>query len=150
MVEQALEWLRTAAGWLLLGFSLLILETLLPGAFLMWFGLAALATGVLAWLLPALSWHAEVISFALLSIGTVLGYKLYRKRHPAKQEGPQRNRRAEELLGRVFELSEPIVNGVGKIKQGDLRWTVRGPDLPLGSKVRLKSYRNMIFEVESA
>jgi len=147
-----LEWLRNAGGtgWMALGLVLLIAETFAPGAFLMWFGLAALVTGLISWLIPALPWQFEIVCFALLSLGSILGYRWWQQTHPSKEPQVLRNRRGEEPLGRVFELQDAIVNGMGKIKLGDALWTVHGPDLPAGARVRLTAFTDMSYQVEPA
>lgn len=148
-----IEWLEsiTAAQWLIAGLLLMILEVFVPGAFLIWFGLAALLVGVLAWLLPALPWQAEVLLFALLSIGTVLGYRSWRKRVPAPaSQEPLLNRRAQQFVGRIFALEQSIENGRGKIKVGDALWTVSGPELPSGSRIRVIGTKDQILEVVAA
>lgn len=38
-------------------------------------------------------------------------------------------------MGRTFTLSEPIINGRGKINVDDSTWRVEGPDLPAGTPV---------------
>src|SRR5437868_10703999 len=58
------------------------------------------------------------------------------------------NLRNNQYIGRVFELSEPIVNGRGKIKSGDTFWTVSGLDLPVGSKVKVIGADGIILKVE--
>ena len=64
------DWLTTWSvwHWLVLGFVLLIAETLVPGVFLLWWGLAAIvAAGVMA-LVPSLSLTALAIFYAILAI----------------------------------------------------------------------------------
>ncbi len=58
-------------GWFVLGGVLLVAEILLPGAFLLWLGLAALATGALAWLV-VMGWQIQVLAFAALAVICVL------------------------------------------------------------------------------
>ena len=47
------------------------------------------------------------------------------------------NRRAEALVGRVFTLEKPIVDGFGTVRIDDTIWRVAGPDVPAGSRVRV-------------
>lgn len=146
-----LEWLQaaTSAHWLTLGLALLVLEVLLPGAFLMWFGFGALATGLIAWLIPELGWQGECVVFAVLSIASVLLFKRWRQLHPpAGTDQPLLNNRLASLVGRVVDLSEPIVNGRSRVQIGDALWTVIGPDLPAGSKVRISGAQGLDLIVE--
>ena len=64
------DWLTTWSvwHWLVLGFILLIAETLVPGVFLLWWGLAAIvAAGVMA-LVPSLSLTVLAVFYAILAI----------------------------------------------------------------------------------
>ena len=137
--------------WLIAGMVLLVLEIFAPGAFLLWFGIAALVVGFAVWLVPALPWQVQIIAFALLSIGALLGYRAWRKRVPDRPDDqPLLNKRTEQMIGRVFILDQAITNGRGKIKVGDALWTVSGPDLAVGATVRVLSVREQILQVEAA
>ncbi len=54
---------------------------------------------------------------------------------PADQ--PFLNRRADALVGRIFTLEKPIVDGAGTVRIGDTVWRVNGPDVPAGSRVKV-------------
>ena len=64
------DWLTTwlVWHWLVLGFVLLIAETLVPGVFLLWWGLAAIVTAGVMALMPSLSLTALAIFYAILAI----------------------------------------------------------------------------------
>lgn len=63
---------------------------------------------------------------------------------------PALNRRGEQYIGRVFTLTEPIVNGVGKVKVDDTTWKVNGDDMEAGAKVRVVAIDGTVFKVEAA
>ena len=139
----------TPTEWFIAGMVLLLLEVFAPGAFLLWFGIAALLVGSAVWLLPMLPWQVQIIAFALLSISALVGYRAWRKRRPAPQvDQPLLNKRVEQMIGRVFTLEQAIVDGRGKIKVGDALWTVIGSDLGVGSRVRVIGAREQMLEVE--
>jgi hypothetical protein len=147
-----LEWLQAATGahWLTLGLLMLVLEVLVPGAFLMWFGFGAIVTGLIAWLIPSLGWQGECLLFAALSIASVLLFRRWRQSHPpASTDQPLLNNRVASLIGRVLDLSEPIVNGRARVQIGDALWTIVGADLPAGSKVRISGARGLDLIVEA-
>lgn len=141
----------TPTEWFIAGFVLLLLEVFAPGAFLLWFGVAALLVGSAVWLLPMLPWQVQIVAFALLSIGALVGYRAWRKRRPAPQvDQPLLNKRVEQMIGRVFILDQAIVNGRGKVKVGDALWTVVGGDMAVGSRVRVIGAHEQMLEVEPA
>ena len=47
------------------------------------------------------------------------------------------NRRADALVGRVFTLEKPIIDGAGTVRIDDTVWRVAGPDTPAGSRARI-------------
>ncbi len=125
-------------GWWTLGILLLIAEILVPGIFLMWFGLAALLTGVVDWLFPALAWQWQMVIFAALSLALVFGLRpLVTRRLKEETDHPDLNRRLHSLVGQTATLVQPIENGHGKVKIGDTFWRVTGPDLPRDTKVKV-------------
>jgi len=141
----------TPTEWFIAGLVLLLLEVFAPGAFLLWFGIAAMIVGSAVWLVPVLPWQVQIVAFALLSVGALVGYRAWRKRVPAAQvDQPLLNKRAEQLIGRVFILDQAIVNGRGKVKVGDALWTAIGSDLGVGSRVRVIGVREQMLEVELA
>jgi len=135
--------------WWVLGFGLLIAEVLLPGTFCLWMGLAALVTGLAAWLIPGLHWQTEVVVFAVLSFVAV---GLWFRFKPMSKAAPDTglNQRGRNYVGQVFELVEPISNGVGKARVEDTVWRVAGPELSAGSKVRVLSVDGATLRVEAA
>lgn len=134
--------------WWVLGFGLLIAEVVLPGTFCLWMGLSAFVTGIAAWLIPGLHWQTEVVVFAVLSFVAV---GLWFRFKPMSKAAPDTglNQRGQGYVGQVFELVEPISNGIGKARVEDSVWRVSGPELPSGSKVRVKSVEGATLQVEA-
>lgn len=136
--------------WLGLGLVLMAAETIVPGAFLLWFGLAALVMGGVVWLFPDMYGLVQAIVFSGLSVSAVLIYRSYfRPREPASTQ-PLLNRRSEQYVGRVFVLDSAIENGFGKILIGDSRWTVAGDPLPAGARVVVTGVDGMNLQVRAA
>jgi len=137
-------------AWFLAAAVLMILELALPGVFLIWFGLAAAATGVVDTLF-VLSWQREVLLFAVLAIiFALIGRNVMRRQAAEPQDKPFLNRRADALVGREFILAEPIENGAGRVRIGDSVWRVVGPDQPAGTKVRVESIDGSVLVVAKA
>ncbi len=144
-----MEWMHTTWFWWGLALALFAAEALLPGAFMLWLGFAAVATGITLWLLPldpTGQWIAFGV-FGLLSAG--LGWR-WRNRNPeTPTDQPLLNRRAEQLIGRVLVLHESVVNGRGKLKIGDALWAVvADSDMPAGVRVRVAAVEGMMLRVE--
>jgi membrane protein implicated in regulation of membrane protease activity len=124
-------------NWLILGFILMALELIAPGVFLFWFGLAALLVGLVSFVLhPA--WQSQLLMFAVFALIAVpIWRRLATSQREASASNPFLNRRAAALVGRVFTLEKPIVDGFGTVRVDDTIWRVAGPDVPAGSRVRV-------------
>ena len=123
-------------NWLILSVVLMGIETFAPGVFMLWLGLAALIVGALSFGI-AWSWQTQLIVFAALSIAMVPLWRYYSGRNAKPTDNPFLNKRAEGLVGRVFTLEKPIVDGVGTVRIDDTVWRVSGPDTPAGTKVKI-------------
>jgi hypothetical protein len=122
--------------WFILAAVLFVLEVLLPGSFMMWLGLAAVLVGVIS-SVAAWPWQAQLIAFAVFAIAAIPAWRRFARKVEAPADRPFLNRRAEALVGRVFKLDRPIVNGVGTLRVDDTIWRLSGPDSPAGSAVRV-------------
>jgi inner membrane protein len=138
-------------AWWVLGIVLLILEVLMPGVFLVWIGIAAIITGALSLLLweQALwTWQAQWLVFAVLSLAAALiGRRLISTRGQGSDQ-PHLNQRGQSLIGRTATLEQPIAEGRGRIRLDDTMWSVQGPDLPVGARVRVTASNGRDLTVE--
>lgn len=138
----------SAQHWALLGFLLLVGELVLPGTFLLWFGLAALVVAGISALIP-LGFVTEFALFALIATVAVLGYRRIKaRRHTEDSDKPLLNQRVRSLVGQVHTLEEPIVNGRGRLKIGDALWRIEGPDCEAGRRVRIADARELSLVVD--
>lgn len=134
--------------WWILAGILMVLEIVAPGVFLLWLGIAAAITGLIAYAVPAMDWQWEALIFALLSIVIVWGWRSYQRRHPTETDLPMLNRRGEQYVGRRLSLDQPIVNGRGQVKVDDSTWRVEGADLPAGTAIVVTGVKGTILVVE--
>ena len=124
--------------WIILGVILLALELAAPGAFMMWLGLAAILVGVLSFIWSDLSWQWQGVAFAVFAVASIPLWRRFAHNVEPPEVRPYLNRRAKALVGRVFTLDKPIVDGVGTIHIDDTIWRVgSGADRPAGSRVRV-------------
>ncbi|GIX34752.1 MAG: membrane protein [Lysobacteraceae bacterium] len=144
-----MDWMQATWFWWALACALLALEALVPGAFMLWFGLAAIAMGLIKLVLPELALSTQWGLFGLLALLSAGLGRRWRARHPVTEsDQPMLNRRAEQLRGRVFPLETEIRNGRGRIKVGDAFWTVEGEDAPAGSRVRVVAVEGLTLRVQ--
>ena len=149
-----LEMIATQLGpwtWLVIGLVLLAAEVMLPGIFLMWFGIAAVVVGGLSlmlWNEAYWVWQTQIIVFAVLAIISALIGRRVVLRQDGQTDEPLLNQRGASLIGRTATLKEPINEGRGRIHLDDTIWVVNGPDLPVGARVRIVSATGSTLLVE--
>lgn len=138
-------------SWWVLGLILLGAEVVLPGVFLVWIGIAALIVGTLSllfWDYGFWAWELQLILFAVLSLVAALaGRRYFRSEKPTDE--PFLNQRGQALVGRTATLEEPIREGRGRIRLDDTFWSVEGPDLAAGTRVRIASSNGRTLIVEA-
>lgn len=128
-------------SWMILGLVLLVLEIIVSGTFLLWFGIAALVIGVFTLALAGVAFwslQAQWISFVILSILFVfIGKRILTKSKSTESEELLLNQRSQQMVGREAILIEAISQGIGRIEMGDTIWRVTGEDTPVGTKVKI-------------
>ncbi|WP_421593839.1 NfeD family protein [Shinella sp. M27] len=138
-------------AWWVLGIVLLILEVMMPGVFLVWIGIAAIVTGALSlalWESAFWTWQVQWLIFAVLSLAAALvGRRIVNARGRSSDQ-PYLNQRGQSLVGRTATLEQPIAEGRGRIRLDDTMWSVQGPDLPIGARVRVTASNGRDLTVE--
>jgi membrane protein implicated in regulation of membrane protease activity len=122
-------------GWMIFAVLLAIGEIILPGIFLIWIAIAAAITGAIAWLAPSLPLPAEVLIFAGLCIVATWGGRRWYRDNPVESSDPLLSDRGARLVGRAVTVTEPIVDGEGRVRIDDGTWTAVGPDAPMGTRM---------------
>lgn len=124
-------------NWLIFGVVLMTLELVAPGVFLFWLGLAAFLVGLLSFVFSP-SWELQFLMFAAFAATAVPLWRRIARSHSAvSKTNPFLNKRADALVGRVFTLEKPIVDGSGTVRIDDTVWRIAGPDAPAGSRVKI-------------
>jgi inner membrane protein len=125
-------------AWLLASISLV-----LP-----WLGIALLVAGLLR-LGPREMGGGWLITAGLLAILADVGID-FLWAHPAvsPSDQPDLNQPAAQLIGRVVVLAEAIEGGRGRVRVGDTLWQAEGPDLPLGTQVKVAAAKATVLLVE--
>jgi membrane protein implicated in regulation of membrane protease activity len=134
--------------WLIGGVLLLIAELIAPGFFLVFIGGAAIATGLVALLLP-LSVALQLALFALLAVLAVKigGRRAYSMRYDYSAD-PLLNDRAKRLLGKVVTATQPVDAHSGRVRVGDSEWSARGGPAAPGERVRIVDIDGNCLKVE--
>lgn len=149
-------WSMGPWNWVILAVALIILEMMIPGVSLLWFGLAAIIIGAVTLALASFApeaaahftWELQLICFAVLAVATVLLIRRYSGPAADPSDEPGLNTRALRYVGRVFTVVDPIIDGRGKIQVGDSLWQAEGSDMPAGTRVKVVGVNATVLIVE--
>lgn len=137
--------------WWALAAVLLIFEMLLPGVVFLFVSVGAAVAGAVVLVAPGLSLELQLVIFAVGAVASAAALRpTLRRLQESRTAEPTMNARGQSLVGRTVVLDTPILNGRGRIKLGDGSWTVTGPDMVAGAKVRVKSVDGNELSVEPA
>ena len=136
--------------WWALAALLLVCEMLLPGVVFLFLAVGAAASGLLVLIAPDLSLELQLVVFAVVAVASAVALRPFLRRLQSRTSNPTLNARGDALIGRVLVLDQPILGGRGRIKLGDGSWSVTGPDMVAGAKVRVAAVNGTELRVEPA
>jgi membrane protein implicated in regulation of membrane protease activity len=136
--------------WWALAAVLLVCEMLLPGVVFLFLAVGAAVSGLLLLVAADLSLELQLVVFAIVAVLSALALRPYLKKIQSQTTNPTLNARGEALVGKVFVLDQPILAGRGRVKLGDGSWSVTGPDMVAGAKVRVAAVSGTELRVEPA
>ncbi len=122
--------------WLALGLILAAAEMAIPGVFLIWLAGAAIITGLASWILP-ISIPLQIVLFGALALVAVFAGRRYLRDNPIQAADPAMNKRGSRMVGQTAVVTQAIEGGSGRVHYGDGEWIARGPDTPVGTRVRI-------------
>ena len=139
------------AGWLwaIAGLVLLIAEVVAPGFFLVFLGVAAIATGLFT-LLFDLGLAPQLALFVIYTgLALMIGKRWYAEPGTADQQ-ISLNDPARRLVGRIAVAVDPIDEHGGRVRLGDSEWTARGGPAAAGDRVEIISVEGNCLNVGGA
>jgi membrane protein implicated in regulation of membrane protease activity len=132
--------------WVLVGFGLLVVETITPGGFFfVFFGIAALIVGVLAALGAS---GPDWMEWLLFSVFSVAGIAFFRR--PLMRRFKMTNGKAvDNLVGESAIVLEDVApGGVGKAEMRGASWNARtagGEALSRGQRCRVERIEGLVL-----
>lgn len=87
------------------------------------------------------------IAFATLVFGSYFWIQ-YRDRRRDLDRPTAEHRLGLKFIGQALVLEWPIKNGNGRVRLGNRDWTVRGPNLPVGARVRVTGVDGSVLLVD--
>jgi len=133
--------------WLSAAVLLLVIDMLIGSYYLLWVSFAAFLVALLQWAF-GFGWEAQMVVFTVTSVLSVIAWYVYDKKRDKTKPRPTLNKRGHQYIGRTFQLSDAIINGVGKIKVDDSSWKVKGEDAPINTPVKVIDIDGTVLIVE--
>lgn len=134
--------------WWVLAALLIGIEVFAPSTVLLWPGIAAVVVGLVLAAGADLGWETQVLLFAVLSVASLISWRLYAKSRPTLTEDPELNRRGQRYIGRTFTLKHPIDDNQGRLQVDGIIWKIQGENLEAGNRVKVVGIDSTILKVE--
>ncbi len=118
-------------NWISFGILLMILELLLPGTYLIWFGFASLIMGGITYFFPDIGVMYQLMWLSFLSfIFALIGWKIYGKLifKGISEQYKNLNDPIAQLVGKVVTIID-IKDGKYQVSVGDTVWTATSDDV---------------------
>lgn len=138
--------------WILVGLGLLICEFSMPGLILFFFGLGALFTALLAWVIPSLSLEVQLLIFTGASLVFLFALRRYLKPiFAGRTAAVSEDALSEGMSGSEGVVSEPIAPGEpGKIMLNGAAWKAESEEnLEEGTTVVVVGQKSLTLIVKS-
>lgn len=145
-----MEWLADWGvwHWLILGFVLLIAEILVPGVFLLWWGLSAIVIAVITKLIPTLPLSFLAVMYAVIaSIFSIIWWRYQHGKDQIDQSQSVLNQRDHAMIGAQGKVLEIGENGIGRGAFGDTTWRIQGRDLAVNDIVQVTAVDSITLKV---
>jgi membrane protein implicated in regulation of membrane protease activity len=135
--------------WAIGGLLLLIAEVVAPGFFLVFLGVAAIATGLFT-LLFDLSLAPQLVLFVIYTaLAVMIGKRWYAE--PANTDQALRlNDPSERMVGKSVVVVDPVDEHGGRVRVGDGEWSARGGPAAAGARVRVVAVDGNCLLVENS
>lgn len=146
-MREVIDFLLSPWGWLSLAAVAAGLEMLVPGVYLIWIALAALATAISSAILN-LSIDGQFGAFAIWILASLWAARRWNSNRLKAGDHQLLNQRGAQLAGRSAVVTEAIMGGRGRVRLGDSEWIAEGPDLAIGTQVRVVGAEGTVLQVE--
>jgi len=134
--------------WAIGGLVLLIAEIVAPGFFLVFLGVAAIATGLFA-LLFDLSLAPQLVLFVIYTaLALMIGRRWYAESDHADQS-IKLNDPSERMVGKSVMVVDPVDEHGGRVRVGDGEWSARGGPAATGTRVQVVAVDGNCLLVEN-
>ncbi len=137
-----------AVIWFLVGLGLLLLELVLPGLVILFFGAGAWVTALVC-TIADLSLNWQILIFLVASLLGLVLLRKYLKKRFFNRSDKEIDDQLEEFIGRKALAIDDFKNGSGKVEFKGTQWTARSSEpVSKGDWVIIRSKDSLTFNVE--
>lgn len=151
-MDEIKDWLKPELIWFLLGFVMLLLEFVMPGLIIFFFGIGALMVALIC-LVADITLNLQLTIFLLSSLVLLLSLRKWVKNIFVGQVSPRES--VDELLKefvgqKAMVTAEITPDAEGKVEFRGTSWNAEASEvIPAGSSVRIVGKNNITLKVES-
>ncbi|UCG28603.1 MAG: NfeD family protein [Bacteroidales bacterium] len=141
--------LTTPVIWFLIGLVFLLLELIVPGLVIVFFGVGAWITA-LSCVFFDIDINIQILIFTVSSVLSLALLRNYLKRRFFKEDTNQEGSLDEEFIGKTAIVKTPIKPGIqGKVSFKGTQWEAESDQsIDEGTRVRITGKDSIILKVE--
>ena len=137
-----------AVIWFLVGLGLLLLELVLPGLVILFFGVGAWVTALVC-AFTNINLNVQILIFLVASLLGLVLLRKYLKKRFFNRSNKEIDDQLEEFIGHKAKVIDDFKDGEGKVEFKGTRWSARSNDLVTkGDWVIIRSKDSLTFNVE--
>jgi len=135
--------------WFVVGLVLILMEFVVPGLVIVFFGLGAWVAAIIVAIFPEMAFWVQMMIFTVFSVATlVLLRGSLKKRFFSNQEGAE-SEGLDDYIGQKAIIEKEIKNGEGKILFKGVSWSAYADeDISEGTKVTIVDKDSIKLKVE--
>lgn len=135
-------------GWMLAGTAFVVIEAMVPGYFLIFPGFGCFVAALVS-VLFAIGLGGSITVFVVATLILVMiAAGPYRRILQGRRHTNVNS--SDRLVGSTGTVAETIIHGSGKVRLGDTVWLAAGPDLAIGTAVRVVAIDGTRVRVDRA
>ncbi len=135
--------------WFVVGLVLILMEFVIPGLVIVFFGLGGWVTAILVAIFPEMAFWVQMMIFTVFSVVMlVLLRRSLKKRFFSDQENAE-SEGVDDYIGKTATVEADIKNGDGKVNFKGATWSAYADeDIPKGSKVTIIDKNSIKLKVK--
>jgi inner membrane protein len=127
-----------------------VCEMMMPGIVFLFLAIGAAVSGLSLLFAPHIALEFQLFVFAVVAVASAVLLRPMLHRLQNRRHDPKINARGAAMIGQTFFLDKPLLGGRGRATLADGSWTITGPDMAAGAKVRVAAVNGTELRIEPA